>query len=49
LQLICEEECKKNKKFEISPLELDNETKILNIDITLDEPKKSGDNEHLGM
>jgi hypothetical protein len=31
------------------PEELDDETKILNIDITLDEPRKSSDHEHLGL
>lgn len=40
--------CEINKiKFDAELL--DEETKILNIDITLDEPKKSGDSEHLGI
>ena len=33
----------------MNPEELDEETRVLNIDITLDEPKKDGEQEHLGL
>jgi len=46
---ICEQQKEQSKAFKIDPLSLDEETKVLNIDITLDEPKKEGDHEHLGI
>lgn len=41
--------CMKHKHLNIDPDSLDDETKVLHIDITLDEPKKPNEQQHLGI
>ena len=47
---LCEREIEKNENFGVKPSDLDEESQLLNIDITLDEPKSKGDKQlHLGI
>ena len=48
-QILEREKAKKGSSIDINLDELDEETRILNIDITLDEPKRDGEQEHLGL
>lgn len=41
--------CSKHPDLNIKPESLDDETKVLHIDITLDEPKKPNEQQHLGI
>lgn len=50
LMELCQLEKDKNPAFEIGPEHIDDETSVLHIDITLDEPKKgSSEIQHLGI
>ena len=45
---LCEREIEANENFGVKPSDLDEESQLLNIDITLDEPRGSGDMPDVG-